>query len=160
MWEISGCVSNTSTGAIYKATHIYTSQVVAVKVQHKDDECPTNRYTHPFSFHPMVIDPMICSYERGFYPSLQGGKGMPVLWASGVHGVLDYLVMDLLGPSLDNLYRKNGKVPFDLRSVCCIAIQMVSNVKITRDLELNHHRSTVLSSCTLRVSSTGKLIKS
>jgi hypothetical protein len=50
---------------------------------------------------------------------------MPTLWASGQQGPIDYLVMDLLGPSLDNLYRKNGKKPFDLRSTCCIAIQMV-----------------------------------
>jgi hypothetical protein len=50
---------------------------------------------------------------------------MPTLWASGQQGPIDFIVMDLLGPSLDNLYRKNGKKPFDLRSTCCIAIQMV-----------------------------------
>lgn len=61
-----------------------------------------------------------------FYPSLQGGVGMPTLWAAGVQGIYDYLVIDLLGPSLDNLYRKNGKQVMDLRSVVCIAMQVVS----------------------------------
>jgi hypothetical protein len=83
---------------------------------------------------------------------------MPVLWASGVHGVLDYLVMELLGPSLDNLYRKNGKAPFDLRSVCCIAIQMVCYLDHKLDLELNYQRSTALNLCTRRASSIGKLL--
>lgn len=50
---------------------------------------------------------------------------MPVLWASGVEGIWDYLVIDLLGPSLDNLFRKSGKDSMDLRSVCSIAMQVV-----------------------------------
>ena len=77
-------------------------------MQYVNHECPTNRY------------------ERGFYPALQGGKGMPVLWASGVEGIWDYLVIDLLGPSLDNLLRKSGKDSMDLASVCSIAMQVVS----------------------------------
>jgi casein kinase 1 len=50
---------------------------------------------------------------------------MPILWASGVEGVWDFLVIDLLGPSLDNLFRKSGKDTMDLRSVCSIAMQVV-----------------------------------
>jgi hypothetical protein len=95
-------------GSIYRAIHVHTGQVVALKVQRVDIECPTNRY------------------ERGFYPVLQGGEGMPTLWASGVDGYWDYLAIDLLGPSLDNLYRNHGKTNMDLQSVCCIAMQVVS----------------------------------
>jgi casein kinase 1 len=51
---------------------------------------------------------------------------MPTLWASGVDGYWDYLAIDLLGPSLDNLYRNHGKTNMDLQSVCCIAMQVVS----------------------------------
>lgn len=97
----------TFLGSIWRAVNPFTGQVAALKVQDVDHECPTNRY------------------ERFFYPSLQGGKGMPTLWASGVEGTLDYLVIDLLGPSLDNLYRKNGRI-MDLRSTICIAMQVVS----------------------------------
>jgi casein kinase 1 len=50
---------------------------------------------------------------------------MPILWASGVEGIWDFLVIDLLGPSLDNLFRKSGKDTMDLRSVCSIAMQVV-----------------------------------
>jgi casein kinase 1 len=94
-------------GSIFRAANVHTGQVVAVKIQYVNHECPTNRY------------------ERGFYPSLQGGEGMPVLWASGVEGIWDFLVIDLLGPSLDTLFRKSGRDTMDLRSVCSIAMQMV-----------------------------------
>jgi casein kinase 1 len=50
---------------------------------------------------------------------------MPTLWASGLWGRWDYLAMDLLGNSLDRLYRKSGKNVMDLRSACSIAIQLV-----------------------------------
>jgi len=50
---------------------------------------------------------------------------MPTLWASGVEGIWDFLVIDLLGPSLDNLFRKSGKDCMDTRSVCSIAMQVV-----------------------------------
>jgi len=79
-----------------------------VKLQPVDAECPTNLY------------------ERTFYPALQGGIGMPKLWAAGVEGKFDYLAIDLLGPSLDSLFRRSDRNVMDLRSVCCIAMQVVS----------------------------------
>jgi casein kinase 1 len=95
-------------GAIYKAFHIHTHQIAAIKVQSRKHECPTNRY------------------ERAIYPLLMNAEGMPTLYASGVEGNWDYLVMELLGSSLDSLMRKSGKNKMDLRSVCCIAMQIVS----------------------------------
>jgi hypothetical protein len=50
---------------------------------------------------------------------------MPTLWAAGVEGAWDYLAIDLLGASLDSLYRKSGKETMDLSSVCAIAMQLV-----------------------------------
>jgi casein kinase 1 len=95
-------------GSIYRATHIHTKQVVALKVQDVNHECPSNRY------------------ERRLYPLLQGGVGMPRLYAAGIAGMWDYLAIDLLGASLDSLYRHSGKDVMDIRSVLSIAIQVVS----------------------------------
>jgi casein kinase 1 len=50
---------------------------------------------------------------------------MPTLWAAGVQGQWDYLAIDLLGASLDNLYRKSGKEMMELGTVCSIAMQVV-----------------------------------
>lgn len=95
-------------GSIFRATHIHTKQVVALKIQDVNHECPSNRY------------------ERRLYPLLQGGVGMPRLYATGVAGMWDYLAIDLLGASLDSLYRRSGKESMDIRSVLSIAIQVVS----------------------------------
>ena len=98
------------TGAIYRAANVHTKpqQFVALKLQRTDESCPTNRY------------------ERFFYPILQGGLGMPTLWASGVDGSWDYLALDLLGSSLHSLFWKSNKSTMDLRSVLCIGMQVVS----------------------------------
>ena len=95
-------------GSIYQATNIHTKQVVALKIQDVNHECPSNRY------------------ERRLYPLLQGGIGMPRLYAAGVAGMWDYLAIDLLGASLDSLYRRSGKDVMDIRCVLSIAIQVVS----------------------------------
>jgi casein kinase 1 len=94
-------------GSTFRATNIHTGQVIALKVQPTDISYPSN------------------PHERKIYPLLQGGAGMPTLWASGLWGRWDYLAMDLLGSSLDRLYRKSGKNVMDLRSACSIAIQLV-----------------------------------
>jgi casein kinase 1 len=98
------------SGSIFKATHIHTRQVVALKIQYVHHENPTNKF------------------ERHLYPLLQGGVGMPKLYASGIQGAWDFLAIDLLGSSLDSLHRKSGKDTMDLRSVCSIAIQVVSDI--------------------------------
>ena len=50
---------------------------------------------------------------------------MPKLYAAGVQDVWDYLAIELLGPSLDSLFRRSGQDVMDIRSVCAIAIQAV-----------------------------------
>lgn len=51
---------------------------------------------------------------------------MPVLYGSGVVGKWDFLAIELLGSSLDSLFKKSGLQKMDLKSVCSIAIQLVS----------------------------------
>ncbi|KAJ7134548.1 kinase-like domain-containing protein [Mycena epipterygia] len=118
------------SGSIFRATHIHSGEVVALKVQHVNHECPTNRY------------------ERHLYPSLQGGEGMPTLWACGVEGAWDYLAIDLLGASLDNLYRKSGKETMDLSSVCAIAMQLITRLEFMHSRGILH-RDIQLGNCVI-----------
>ncbi|KAJ7935573.1 kinase-like domain-containing protein [Mycena leptocephala] len=118
------------SGSIFRATHIHTGELVALKVQHVNHECPTNRY------------------ERHLYPSLQGGEGMPTLWACGVEGAWDYLAIDLLGASLDNLYRKSGKETMDLSSVCAIAMQLITRLEFMHSRGILH-RDIQLGNCVI-----------
>ncbi|KAJ7254389.1 kinase-like domain-containing protein [Mycena haematopus] len=118
------------SGSIFKATHIHTGEVVALKVQHVNHECPTNRY------------------ERHLYPSLQGGEGMPTLWACGVEGAWDYLAIDLLGASLDNLYRKSGQDTMELSTVCSIAMQLITRLEFMHSRGILH-RDIQLGNCVI-----------
>ncbi len=54
---------------------------------------------------------------------------MPTLYTSGVQGSWDYLAIDLLGRSLDSIHRELmlKQDVWDLRTVCCIAVQVVSS---------------------------------
>lgn len=62
---------------------------------------------------------------------------MPTLYAAGIQGSYDYLAIELLGSSLDTLFRKSGKDVMDLRSVCSIAMQLVSSSCATNNLIFN-----------------------
>ncbi len=64
---------------------------------------------------------------------------MPILYGQGVEGQFDYLVINLLGSSLDNLYRQSSKKVMDLRSVCCIAMQVVSTNAPSHESALAHY---------------------
>ncbi|KAI0755081.1 CK1/CK1 protein kinase [Daedaleopsis nitida] len=122
------------SGAIFVATNIHSREPnppqVALKLQPIDESCPTNKY------------------ERAFYPALQGGKGMPTLWAAGQEGEWDYLVIDLLGRSLDSIHRELmlKQDVWDLRSVCCIAIQMIDRLSFMHARGLLH-RDIQLGNC-------------
>ncbi|KAI0004614.1 kinase-like protein [Russula compacta] len=118
------------SGSTFRATHIHTGQVVALKVQPIDISYPSN------------------PHERQIYPLLQGGLGMPTLWASGLWGRWDYLAMDLLGNSLDRLYRKAGKNVMDLRSACSIAIQLISRLEFMHSRGVLH-RDVQLGNCVI-----------
>ncbi|EPQ54535.1 kinase-like protein [Gloeophyllum trabeum ATCC 11539] len=126
-WQLGDKLGSGFSGAIFKARNVHTQEVKALKIQDKNHECPTNRY------------------ERHIYPHIQGGKGMPTLWASGIEGPWDYLVIDLLGPSLDSLYRQSGKAVMDLGSVCQIAMQVIARLEfmhakgvLHRDIQLGN----------------------
>ncbi|KAA1469816.1 kinase-like protein [Dentipellis sp. KUC8613] len=108
------------SGSTYVATNIYNGHVVALKVQHANVSCPTN------------------PQERRIYRALQGGTGIPTLWASNVVNGNDYLAIDLLGDSLDGMQRKNEKKPFDLRTTCTVAIQLLSRLEFMHSRGILH----------------------
>jgi hypothetical protein len=91
-------VTQWTIGSIWKATNPFTGQTAAVKVQDVAHECPTNRY------------------ERNFYPSLQGGKGMPTLWAAGIQQDYDYLGTYVFRTKLD--FTLTSRTVIDLLGYC------------------------------------------
>ncbi|PCH40288.1 CK1/CK1 protein kinase [Wolfiporia cocos MD-104 SS10] len=129
-WWLCEQLGSGYSGYIFRAKNIHFGKEVALKVQRIDHECPTNRY------------------ERFFYPALQGGKGMPTLWDSGYDGEYDWLAIDLLGPNLDSLFKESKKNVMDLRSVCCIAIQVINRLQFMHSRGVLH-RDIQLGNCVI-----------
>ncbi|KAE8671450.1 Casein kinase I isoform alpha [Hibiscus syriacus] len=99
-----------SFGEIFLATHIDTFEIVAVKIEN-------NRTKHPQLL-----------YESKLYNILQGGSGIPSIKWSGVDGEDNALVLDLLGPSLEDLFVYCGK-KFSLKTVLMLADQMITRIE-------------------------------
>eukprot|EP01018_Ginkgo_biloba_P028413 Gb_14495 [translate_table: standard] len=68
--------------------------------------------------HPQLL------YESKLYRILQGGTGIPNIRWFGVEGDYNVLVMDLLGPSLEDLFNFCSR-KFTLKTVLMLADQMV-----------------------------------
>ena len=63
--------------------------------------------------------------ESRIYKTLMGGPGVPWMMWSGKQGDYNVMIIDLLGPSLEDLFRICNK-HFTLKTVLLLADQMVS----------------------------------
>lgn len=75
--------------------------------------------------HPQLL------YESKLYKILVGGIGIPNIYWYGIEGEYNVMVMELLGPSLEDLFLIMGR-SFSLKTVLLIADQMVSVVVFIR----------------------------
>jgi casein kinase 1 epsilon len=96
-----------SFGELYLGINIQTGEEVAVKLE------PVK------TRHPQL------QYESKIYMFLQGGTGVPHLKWFGVEGEYSCMVIDLLGPSLEDLFNYCKRI-FSLKSVLMLADQLVS----------------------------------
>ncbi|KAJ8768826.1 hypothetical protein K2173_023730 [Erythroxylum novogranatense] len=103
-------IGNGSFGEIFLATHIDTFEIVAVKIENTKTK------------HPQLL------YEAKLYNILQGGSGIPGIKWAGVDGEENVLVMDLLGPSLEDLFVYCGR-KFSLKTVLMLADQMITRIE-------------------------------
>ncbi|KAH9762468.1 Casein kinase 1-like protein 3 [Citrus sinensis] len=103
-------IGSGSFGEIYLATHMDTFEIVAIKIENSKTK------------HPQLL------YEAKLYNILQGGSGVPNIKWSGVDGEDNALVLDLLGPSLEDLFVYCGR-KFSLKTVLMLADQMITRIE-------------------------------
>ncbi|KAL5212634.1 hypothetical protein ABZP36_023481 [Zizania latifolia] len=109
-YKLGRKIGSGSFGEIYLATHVDTYEIVAVKIE----SSRTN--------HPQLL------YEAKLYNALQGGTGIANIKWCGIDGEDNVLVIDLLGPSLEDLFVYCGR-RFSLKTVLMLADQMITRVE-------------------------------
>ncbi|XP_024937898.1 casein kinase I isoform X6 [Cephus cinctus] len=100
-------IGSGSFGDIYLGTNISTGEEVAIKL-----ECIKTR-------HPQL------HIESKFYKMMQGGVGIPTIKWCGSEGDYNVMVMELLGPSLEDLFNFCSR-RFTLKTVLLLADQLIS----------------------------------
>lgn len=103
-------IGSGSFGDIYLGINIATGEEVAVKLEHVGAR------------HPQLY------YESKLYKYLSGGFGIPHFRWYGQEREYNVLVMDLLGPSLEDLFNFCSR-RFTMKTVLMLADQMIGRIE-------------------------------
>ncbi|CAF1363606.1 unnamed protein product [Adineta ricciae] len=118
-YRVGRKIGSGSFGDIYLGTNINSDEEVAIKLEYV-------RTKHP-QLH----------IESKIYRIMQNGVGVPSVKWFGVEGDFNVLIMDLLGPSLEDLFvfcqRK-----FSLKTVLMLAEQMINRVDFIHSKNFIH----------------------
>lgn len=103
-------IGSGSFGEIFLGQNILTGETVAMKLEpHK-------------TRHPQLM------FEAKLMKWLGGVPGFPLLRWAGIEGEYNVMVMDLLGPSLEDLFNMCGR-KFSVNTVLMLADQMLKRVE-------------------------------
>lgn len=109
-YKIGKKIGEGSFGVIFEGTNIINGVPVAIKFEPRKTEAPQLRD------------------EYRTYKHLQGCEGVPNAYYFGQEGLHNILVIDLLGPSLEDLFDWCGR-RFSVKTVVQIAVQMLNLVE-------------------------------
>ncbi|KAI3742685.1 hypothetical protein L1987_60378 [Smallanthus sonchifolius] len=103
-------IGSGSFGELYLGVNVQIGEEVAIKLESVKTR------------HPQL------HYESKIYRLLQGGTGIPNLKWFGVEGEYNIMVIDLLGPSLEDLFNYCNR-KFSLKTVLMLADQLLNRVE-------------------------------
>jgi casein kinase 1 len=112
-------IGSGSFGEIYLGTNIQTNEDVAIKLENVKTK------------NPQLL------YESKLYRILQGEPGIPTIKWFGVEGDYNVLVMDLLGPSLEDMFNFCNR-KLSLKTVLMLAEQMIKRVEFVHSKSFLH----------------------
>lgn len=115
-YHVGKKVGEGSSSVVYEASNSINYQTVAIKFERKSDA-------------RQLRD------EWRAYRTLTGLTGISQVYHFGTEGLYDILVLDLLGPSLEELFNMCNR-RFTLKTVCIAARQMVTRVQTVHERNL------------------------
>ncbi|KAF5358336.1 hypothetical protein D9756_001404 [Leucocoprinus leucothites] len=116
-YRVGRKIGEGSFGVIFEGTNLLNSQTVAIKFEPRKAEAPQLRD------------------ECRSYRILAGCTGIPQIYHFGQEGLHNILVIDLLGPSLEDLFDMCGR-KFSIKTVCMAARQMITRVQTIHEKNL------------------------
>ncbi|EPT06035.1 hypothetical protein FOMPIDRAFT_1039303 [Fomitopsis schrenkii] len=116
-YRVGKKIGEGSFGVIFEGTNLLNNQTVAIKFEPRKAEAPQLRD------------------ECRSYRILAGCPGIPQIHHFGQEGLHNILVIDLLGPSLEDLFDMCGR-KFSIKTVCMAARQMLSRVQTIHEKNL------------------------
>ena len=118
-YKLGRKIGSGSFGDIYLGVNIQTGEEVGIKME-------SLRTKHPQ-----------LSYESKLYRILQGGTGIPNIRWFGQTGDYSVMVLDLLGPSLEDLFNFCNR-QFSLKTVLMLADQMICRIEYVHSKSFIH----------------------
>lgn len=116
-YKIGKKIGEGSFGVLFEGTNIINGVSVAIKFEPRKTEAPQLRD------------------EYRTYKHLQGCEGIPNAYYFGQEGLHSILVIDLLGPSLEDLFDWCGR-RFSVKTVVQVAIEMLNLIEVVHRHDL------------------------
>ncbi|CAL9734282.1 casein kinase I homolog Hrr25p [Monosporozyma servazzii] len=118
-FRIGRKIGSGSFGDIYHGTNLISGEEVAIKLE-------SIRSRHPQ-----------LEYESRVYRYISGGIGIPFIRWFGREGEYNAMVIDLLGPSLEDLFNYCHR-KFSLKTVIMLALQMIFRIQYVHGRSFIH----------------------
>lgn len=109
-FKVGQKIGNGNFGELRYGKNIFTNESVAIKFERSNSRTP------------------LLMIEYSFYKRLLPNDGLPNIFFYGQSGNYNTLVMELLGPSLEDLFNM-CKRKFSLKTICMIAIQLIERIE-------------------------------
>ncbi|KAI9270454.1 kinase-like domain-containing protein [Phascolomyces articulosus] len=116
-YRVGKKIGEGSFGIIYEGTNLLNNQPVAIKFEPRKSDAPQLRD------------------EYRTYKIMAGSTGIPTAYYFGQEGLHNILVIDLLGPSLEDMFDICGR-RFSTKTVAMLAKQMLNRVQTIHEKNL------------------------
>lgn len=116
-YRVLGLIGRGSFGIIYEGIHILEKQPVAIKFESRKSSSPQLRD------------------EYRAYRILAGSVGIPSAYYFGHESLYNCLVIDLLGPSLEELFTSCSR-QYSVKTVAMLAKQMITRIQTIHEKNL------------------------
>ncbi|KIK05064.1 hypothetical protein K443DRAFT_675361 [Laccaria amethystina LaAM-08-1] len=112
-------IANGGCGTVFLGVHTVAGKEVAIKLE------------------PAIAKHSPLKQESKIYKTLMGGTGVPWIMWSGRQGDYNVMIIDLLGPSLEDLFKMCNR-HFSLKTVLQLADQLISRIEFIHSHSFVH----------------------